>query len=272
MVRGRPQRRPLAVTALAEAYSATAAAWRIGPALIYDRLAEVLVAHSPVLLGGTTILDVGAGTGAAARAARAAGATQVVAVDAAFGMLAHDPGGPTAAVGDVRSLPFRAAAFDASVAAFVLNHLSEPVEGLAEMRRVTRRGGAVLAAVYAADDSHPAKVAVEAALVAAGWTVDPWFSELRSEALPKLATVDACRSAMRAAGLEPLVTNVRVAFPEVGSVALVEWRLGLAQHAPFVAGLPPAARQDVVDDAVARLGDRPEPLVRSILVMAATTN
>ena len=272
MVRSRPPRRPLAVTALAEAYSATAAAWQIGPARIYDRLAQVLLAHSPVPLAGTTVLDVGAGTGAAARAARAAGVAQVVAVDAAFGMLTHDPGGQVAAVGDVRSLPFRAAAFDASVAAFVLNHLSAPVEGLAEMRRVTRRGGAVLAAVYAADDSHPAKVVVEAALAGAGWTVDPWFSELRSEALPRLGTVDACRVVMRAADLDPQVANVRVAFTDLDNVALVEWRLGLAQYARFVTALPSATRQDVVDDAVARLGDRPEPLVRSILVMAATTN
>ena len=270
MVRGGPARRRLALTAVTEAYSATGEAWQAGPARVYDRLAEVLVAYSPVPLTGGTVLDVGAGTGAAGRAARVAGVARVVAVDAALGMLAHDPEGPTAIVGDVRSLPFRGATFDASIAAFVLNHLTEPVAGLVEMCRVTRRGGAVLGAVYSADDSHPAKAAVEAALEMSGWTPDPWFSELRSDALPHLTTVDGCAAAMRAAGLDPHVTNVRVPFPELDGVALVEWRLGLAQYAPFFAALPPDARQAVVEDAVTRLGDRPEPLVRSILVMAAT--
>ena len=271
MVRSSPARRRLALTALAEAYSSTAEAWQVGPARIYDRLADVLVAHSPAPLAGGTVVDVGAGTGAAGRAARRAGAARVVAVDVAFGMLAHDPEAPTAAVGDALALPFRTATFDASVAAFVLNHLTEPVAGLAEMRRVTRPGGAVLAAAFSADDSHPVKAAVEAALETSGWTPAPWFSALRDAALPVLATVDGCAGAMRAAGVDPQVTKVRVPFPELDAYALVEWRLGLAQHAPFFAALPPERQQAVVEDAVARLGDRPEPLVRSVLVMAALT-
>ena len=271
MVRRGPARCELDVTAVAEAYSATGAAWQAGPARVYDRLADVLVAHAPIPMAGATILDVGAGTGAAGRAARTARAARVVAVDASAGMLANDPASPAAVVGDVRALPFASAAFDVSVAAFVLNHLTEPVSGLVEMRRVTRRGGAVLAAVYSADDSHPVKVAVEGALQAAGWTPDPWFSELRDGALPVLATVEGCAAALRAAGLDPHVTNVRVPYPELDAEALVSWRLGLAQHAPFFASLPRPTQEAVVHEAVARLGDRPEPLVRSILVMAAIT-
>ena len=254
---------------VAEAYSSTAEAWQLGPARIYDRLGGVLVALSPVPLAGASVVDVGAGTGAAGRAARLAGAARVVAVDVAPGMLVRDPQRPAAALGDVRSLPFRAATFDASLAAFVLNHLSEPAAGLAEMRRVTRPGGAVLAAVYAADDSHPVKAAVEAALEASGWVPARWFSELRQGPLSVLATVDQCAAAMRAAGLDPKVTSVRVAFPELDAYALVEWRLGLPQHAPFFAALPAETRHGVVENAVGRLGDRPESLIRSILVMAA---
>jgi hypothetical protein len=45
----------------------------------------------------------------------------------------------------------------------------------------------------------------------------------------------------------------------------------MAQVAPFVEGLPPEARERLVADAVARLGDDHPPLVRSIVVLAART-
>ena len=48
--------------------------------------------------------------------------------------------------GDGRSLPFRDAAFDAVLCHSVLETLSDPAEVIAELRRVTRRGGVVGAA------------------------------------------------------------------------------------------------------------------------------
>ena len=45
------------------AYAAGAAAWASGPARVYRRLAELLVAFSPVPLGGRRVLDLGSGTG-----------------------------------------------------------------------------------------------------------------------------------------------------------------------------------------------------------------
>lgn len=258
------------MTASAAAYSATGASWQQGPARIYDRLAEVLLAHSPVPLHGCRVLDVGAGTGAASRAALAAGAASVVAVDAAFGMLAHDAGRrPPAAVGDALSLPYSASAFDATVAAFSLNHLTAPVGGLLEMARVAHSGGAVLASVYAADDTHPVKAAVEEALTARGWASEPWYQVVRDQAVPQLATAEGCAAALRAAGLDGDVEPVRVPFPHLDAHDLVAWRLGLAQHAPFVAQLSPGDRQAVARDAVARLGDAVPPLVRSMLVLHA---
>ena len=256
--------------ALAAAYSTTAGAWQQGPGRIYDRLAEVLVTGSPVPLTGTRVLDVGAGTGAASRAALAAGAGEVVAMDAAFGMLAHHAADrPPAVVGDVVSLPFADSVFDAAVAAFSLNHLTEPAAGLREMARVTRRGGALLVASYAADDAHPVKAAVEAALGARGWTPEPWYVSMRADATAKLATVDHGRSAAVAAGLDPSVDEIQVPFPDLDAHDLVAWRLGLAQHAPFVARLPGAEQDAIAADAVARLGARPPTLIRSVLVVRA---
>lgn len=259
----------MAVTGVAAAYSATAGAWARGPAQVYDRLAEVLIAHSPVSLAGGRALDVGAGTGAAGRAAGAAGASAVVAVDTSLGMLRHNAAArPVAVVGDALALPFADSTFDAAVAAFSLNHLTAPADGFREMARVTRRGGAVLAASYAADDTHPVKEAVTAALVARGWVAEPWYTSLQSTAIPLLATPARCAAAAAAAGLPADVATVRVPFPEFDAEDLVAWRLGLAQHAPFVAGLASNERQALVADALDRLGDAPE-LVRSILVVGA---
>ena len=254
----------------AAAYSATGAAWEDGPGRIYDRLAEVLVARAPVPLGGAGVLDVGAGTGAASRAALAAGAARVIAVDAAFGMLAHQAAArPPAVVGDAVALPFARAAFDAAVAAFSLNHLADPAAGLREMARVTRPGGAVLASAYAADDAHPVKGAVEAALVARGWAPEPWFQAVRDDTAPRLATVEHAAAAATAARLDVDVATVRVPFPDLGARELVSWRLGLAQHAPFLAGLGPDARAEVEADALDRLGHDVPALVRSMVVVVA---
>ena len=45
-------------------------------------------------------------------------------------------------------LPFEDHAFDAAVAQLVVHFMADPVAGLAEMRRVTRRGGVVAACVW----------------------------------------------------------------------------------------------------------------------------
>ena len=269
MVRGSPSGRRLALTAVAEAYSATGEAWQNGPARVYDRLAAALVAQSPVPLAGRTVLDVGAGTGSAGRAARQAGAAAVVGVDASLGMLRSGP--RTAAVGDAACLPFARGVFDAAVASFVINHLDDPAAGLREMRRVTRSGGVLLASVYAADDRHPVKGAVEAACAARGWAPPAWYADLRDRVLPLLSTADDCAAAMRHAGLSPRVEHVEVGFSDLGARDLVEWRLGLAQHAPWVASLAGDERTDLIDDAVASIGDPPEPLARSVLVLVAVS-
>ena len=256
----------------AAAYSATGGAWDAGPGRIYDRLAEALVGRSPGALDGARVLDVGAGTGAAGRAALAAGASQVVAVDAAFGMLAHGAGArPPAAVGDVAALPFATGAFDAAVAAFSLNHLAAPALGFQEMARVTRSGGCLLVSAYAADDTHPVKAAVEEVLGRRGWVAPPWYVDVRDVAAPRLATAAEAAAAAGAAGLDAEVDVVRVPFPDLAPADLVAWRLGLAQHAPFVATLGAAERAEVQATAVAGLGPDVPVLVRSMVVVVAVS-
>jgi SAM-dependent methyltransferase len=254
--------------AVGAAYSQTGAAWQHGPGVIYGRLADALVAECPDPVDGRLALDLGAGTGAATRALHQRGA-RVVAVDAAYGMLAAWPARPPSVVGDAAALPLRDDSVDLVVAAFSLNHLVDPVAGLREAVRVTRAGGLVLASAYAEDDAHPAKQAVEDAAAAAGWKVPAWYTAMQSDAVPKLATAERARAAAFAAGCTVVAaSHRRIAFLDLGPQALVDWRLGMAQLAPFVATLTAEAQHAIGERAVASLQGAP-PLVRSMVVLVA---
>jgi SAM-dependent methyltransferase len=254
----------------AAAYSATGAAWDDGPGRVYGRLADHLVAASPVDLRGRTLLDVGAGTGAASRAIARAGGIPL-AVDRAIGMLAATPAPAAArAVGDLAALPLGPATVDGVVAAFSFNHVADPHRALAEAARVTRPGGPVLVSAYAEDDHHVVKEVVDAVAGSYGWVPPEWVDELRTACLPQLATVPGARRAASRAGLpQAEVDLLEVPFPELGPHDLVAWRLGMAQLAPFVAGLPPDQRAALEAEATGRLAGTP-PLVRRVIVVVAT--
>jgi SAM-dependent methyltransferase len=256
---------------LADAYSATGAAWEAGPARVYDRLADVLVAASPIDLAGRLVADVGAGTGAASRALARAGA-RPIALDLADGMLRVDQRHrPPAAVADARRLPLASGSCTAVVGAFSFNHVPDPEVALAEAARIVGAGGVVLASSYAEDDGHPVKVAVDAAITEVGWTRDGWIDEVKVGAIPLLATADRAVAVASRAGLDATADALEVAFPDLTPRELVAWRLGMAQVAPFASTLTDAARADVESRALALLGPDPEPLVRRIIVLVART-
>lgn len=255
--------------AVAQAYSATGAAWQAGPGRVYDRLARELVAASPRSLVGRTVLDLGAGTGAASRAIAAAGGSPIAA-DIAIGMLQAVRGErPPSAVADARALPFADHSLDGVVAAFSLNHVPNPERALSEAIRVTRPGSPVLVSAYASDDSHPVKDAVHAAAAELGWQPDPWIDDVRTTSIPVLASIEGAR---RVTGLADLpdadVRRLDVAFPDLTVEDLVAWRLGMAQLAPFVAGLTSAERARLLKRSVALAGS-PAPLVRRLVTIAA---
>lgn len=253
---------------MAQAYSATGAAWQRGPGRVYDRLAEAVVAASRVPLAGRTMLDLGAGTGAATRAIGAAGGTPIAA-DLAVGMLrAIDPPVPSA-VADARALPFADRSVDGVVSAFALNHVPDPHLAIREAARVSRVGSPLLVSAYAGDDTHPVKDAVNTAAAELGWRPDTWFDELRSTSIPILASIDgALRVAQQARLRDADAQRIEVAFPELTAEDLVAWRCGMAQVAPFVAELTPPLRDHLRARALELLGTAP-PLVRRVVVISA---
>ena len=118
------------------AYEAEPRSWAAGPEPVYAALAGALVAHVAPLLSGAPVLDLGAGTGVAGRAALAAGAAEVAAADLAIAPLRRcaPPLRPVGA--EATALPFRDQSFAVVLAAFSLTHAASLGAG---PRRVAAR-------------------------------------------------------------------------------------------------------------------------------------
>jgi SAM-dependent methyltransferase len=103
---------------------------------------------------GDAVLDVGAGTGALAAAiARAAPASRIVGIDptAAYVELARSNLAGSLIqfeVGDAQDLRFAGATFERSLSLLVLNFVRDAAAAVREMKRVTRAGGTIAAAVW----------------------------------------------------------------------------------------------------------------------------
>ena len=99
---------------------------------------------------GTRLLDVGCGAGRALRLAADRGA-DVTGLDAAPGMLEYArrrvPGAEMIQ-GEIQSLPFGDAAFDAVTGFNSFQYAADPIAALREARRVTAPGGRILALVW----------------------------------------------------------------------------------------------------------------------------
>lgn len=123
---------------------------------------------------GTRVLDVGCGLGDLAAAAAARGAA-AVGTDLAVGMVEaarrRHPG-LEFVLADGEALPFEDGGFDASLAAFVINHMPDAERGAAELVRVTRPGGRVATAMWGPFDQVALLGLPARAAAAAGVTDD----------------------------------------------------------------------------------------------------
>ncbi|MFC0454508.1 class I SAM-dependent methyltransferase [Rhodococcus jostii] len=134
-------------------------AWEIDPAyeLYVGRWSRLVAAQFlqwlPAGPGGAWC-DVGCGTGALAHTVlRTAEPARVVGVEpserfAAAARAATDDPRFEVRPGTAESIPAEDGEFDRMVSALVLNFVPHPIEGLAEMRRVTRAGGTVAGYVW----------------------------------------------------------------------------------------------------------------------------
>ncbi len=222
--------------------------------MVYGPLATALVEASPGPWAGCRVLDVGSGTGMVADAAEARGAT-VVAADLAVGMLRHqhvlrrrrDPRPAVAA--DALALPFADAAFDVSVAGFLLNHLP-PGPALAELGRVVRPGGLVVATTWPHGRRDAVKAAVDSVLAARGWRPPAWYAALKADVEPVSGRPRRLAAAARGAGL--IAPRVVERVEDLGlrdPAAIVAYRLALPHVAPWVDRLAPPARAGLERDA-----------------------
>jgi ubiquinone/menaquinone biosynthesis C-methylase UbiE len=246
------------------AYETAAAGWADGPELVYALLARALIAAAAVPLDGSRVLDLGAGTGAAGRAAQAAGARRVVAVDLAVGMLRRCPAPLRPLAADAAALPFLDDSFDLVVAAFCLNHLGRVAVGLGEARRV---GRAIAASAFAPGWTHPAKAAVEDALRPFGYRPPAWYVSFKSETEPQAGDPALLAEHAEAAGFKDVrVRTITVPTGLSTPAQLASWRLGMAHVAPFVRSLD-GPRRAAVSRAAERAVAGSEPLVVSMVVL-----
>jgi SAM-dependent methyltransferase len=243
-------------------------AWATGPALAYGPLARHLIAGSPTPIPGSRALDAGAGSGVAGDALRAQGA-HVVAADRELDMAAHNAAAGPAVTADVTALPFRPGSFDVVVAAFVINHLADPVAGLAEFRRVARRGGVLLASTFS-EERAVAKEAVDVVAASYGFVAPDWYNDLQ-ECAQAARDVAGVEGALAEAGFgDWTVTEERI---DVGlePEGVVRYRLGMPHLHRFAAGLPDDVRASFFADsvdAVRRTGEPFAPLVIEAVALA----
>jgi SAM-dependent methyltransferase len=117
------------------------------------RYAEPLAAAFAAFAGvgaGDKVLDVGCGVGALTAHLRSVGAL-VAAIDPSppfVDAIRMRLPGVDVRRGTAEELPYGTATFDAALAQLVVHFMTDPVEGLRQMARVTRRGGVIAACVW----------------------------------------------------------------------------------------------------------------------------
>jgi SAM-dependent methyltransferase len=208
------------------------------------------------LRAGARALDVGCGPGAlATELAAQLGAENVAAVDPsepfAAACAARLPG-VRVEVAAAESLPFEDAGFDAALSQLVVNFMGDPAAGVAEMRRVTRPGGVVAAAVW--------DYAGEMTLLRRFWdaavALDPAAAEHDEGRSMPHCSPDELRLLWEGAGLRDVTTAELVV--DAGYENFDDlWQpleSGVAPSGAYAAALAPAARAALREELRGRLG------------------
>jgi len=217
----------------------------------YDRFigrySEPLAEKFAALAGvtpGQRALDVGCGTGAltAALVARL-GPGAVSAIDPSESLVRSTRSRFPAV--DVRRasaerLPFRDGSFDTALAQLVVHFMTDPVAGLREMARVTRRGGPVAACVW----DHAGGAGPLATFWRAVRELDPQADDQSGFAGAREGHLAELFAAAELHQVESSVLTVRV-----GYASFDEWwepfTLGVGPAGDYVAGLDAIRREEL---------------------------
>jgi SAM-dependent methyltransferase len=202
------------------------------------------LADFAAIAAGQRVLDVGCGPGAlTSELVKRLGPSAVAAVDPSEPFVAaaqerHPGVSVRRAVAE--DLPFEDEAFDAALGQLVVHFMTDPVAGLREMARVTRKGGVVAACVWDHGGGHgPLSVFWKAAR-----ELDPGVAD---ESQLAGAREGHLTQLFREAGLEEIeerALSVRVVHPSFD-----EWwepyTLGVGPAGAFVAGLDTERRAEL---------------------------
>jgi SAM-dependent methyltransferase len=237
------------------------------PAEAYDRhigrygreLARALMAAAGVRPGDRA-LDVGCGPGAlTAELVAVLGARNVAAVDpsASFAEACRERlPGVAVHVGRAEALPFADAAFDHALAQLVVNFMGDARAGVGELRRVTRPGGRVSAAVW----DYAGEMTILRRFWDAAVALDPAAAPLDEGRMP-FCTPAALTELWSAAGLRGAAVSAAVVSAGYDGFEDL-WQpleLGVAPSGAYVAALPADGRAALKQELRRRIdaGDAP---------------
>lgn len=195
----------------------------------YSRGISAQLADLAGVREGQRVLDVGCGPGALiGELVARVGAMHVAAIDPSASFVAAARARhPRVAVqqGTAEQLPFATAAFDAALAQLVVHFMRDPLTGVAEMARVTRRGGTVAACVW----DHSSSRGPLGLFWRAARELDPGADDESERAGTREGQLTALLTAAGLRDVHGAVLTVRVEHPSFD-----EW------WEPFTRGVGPA--------------------------------
>jgi SAM-dependent methyltransferase len=232
----------------------------------YSRLLSGQLADLAAVRGGQRALDVGCGTGAlTGELVARVGSSRVAAIDPSEPFVAatraRNPGV------DVRQapaeeLPFPDGAFDVALSQLVVHFMRDPVAGLTEMGRVTRRDGVVAACVWDHGGSQgPLRLFWDAARA-----LDPDVDDESRRAGTRSGHL---AELFEAAGLRRIeATSLSVNLEHATFDAWWEpFTRGVGPAGAYLASLPEGRRRELREDCLRRVPS--EPFVITAVAWAA---
>ena len=189
---------------------------------------------------GMSLLDAGCGTGGASVLAASRGAI-VSGIDASTNSVAvagERLHGCDFRTGDLQSIPFEDASFDAAVAINSVQFTADPVKALRELRRVVRPGGRIAVVVWASPELSDQKSLIDA--VIALFPESP-----KGQGAMALAREGEIEMAAGAAGLSLLheqEIGLVMQFEDIGSALRGQMSTGPTVRAASVLGDAPVRR------------------------------